>query len=165
SKLVIGPAGHCEWTNVKTDTGFDIVIEELRFFDHWLKEIENCVMREPAVYYYTYNAPADRQWQSATSWPLPNEKRVRYYLGDESLSTQEPATDATPDTAMVEYDVTADNRATKGLAYQTEPLDADVQVTGHPVADLWIASTDDDGDFVVTIEDLAPDGSATSYNM
>jgi putative CocE/NonD family hydrolase len=38
-------------------------------------------------------------------------------------------------------------------------------VTGHPVVELWIASTATDGDFVATLEDVAPDGSVASYNM
>ena len=57
ARLLVGPAPHCAWTQVKTDTGFDIVAEELRFFDYWLKGIRNGVMEEPAVTYYTYNAP------------------------------------------------------------------------------------------------------------
>ena len=59
AKLVIGPAGHCEWSAVNRDTGFDLVVEELRFFDRWLKDVDNCVMHEPPVY-YTYNAELDR---------------------------------------------------------------------------------------------------------
>ena len=55
--MLVGPAPHCAWTQVKTDTGFDIVAEELRFFDYWLKGVRNGVMEEPAVTYYTYNAP------------------------------------------------------------------------------------------------------------
>ena len=39
AKLLVGPAPHCAWTQVKTETGFDIVAEELRFFDYWLKGI------------------------------------------------------------------------------------------------------------------------------
>jgi uncharacterized protein len=165
TKMVIGPAGHCEWTKVKDDTGFDIVIEERRFFDRWLKDVENCVMREPPVYYYTYNAPAGREWRAASAWPLPEEQRTHYYFGEGVLSTQAPPAGTAADEAQVEYGVTPANRATKGLLYASEPLAEDLQVTGHPVVELWVASTATDGDFVVTLEDLAPDGTATSYFM
>jgi predicted acyl esterase len=47
-KLILGPGKHCDWATVLTDTGFDIVTEELRFFDYWLRGIDNGVMREPA---------------------------------------------------------------------------------------------------------------------
>jgi predicted acyl esterase len=164
AKLVIGPGTHCDWSTAKKESGFDLTIEELRFFDHWLKGADNCVMREPPVYYYTYNAEPGQEWQSASQWPLPNETRTRYYLGD-SLSTSAPAADAPPDTFTVQYDVTPENRADKGLLYATEPLAAKVQMTGHAVIELWIASTAADGDFIATLEDVAPDGSVSSYFM
>jgi predicted acyl esterase len=165
AKLVVGPAGHCEWTAVKRDAGFDLVIEERRFFDHWLKGIDNCVMDEPKVHYYTYNAASGAEWQSAEAWPLPAEKRTRYYFGESSLGTTAPAATTGMDAFEVEYDVTDANRADKGLVYATEPLTASTQVTGHPVVELWAASTANDGDFIVTLEDVAPDGTATSYFM
>jgi len=36
AKLIVGPAGHCGWSAVKSQTGFDITVEERRFFDYWL---------------------------------------------------------------------------------------------------------------------------------
>src|SRR5262249_12191337 len=54
-KMIFGPATHCDWTTVLKDTGFDIVVEEHRFFDYWLKGIKNGVMDENPVTYYTYN--------------------------------------------------------------------------------------------------------------
>jgi predicted acyl esterase len=164
-KLVVGPAGHCEWSAVKRDAGFDLVIEERRFFDHWLKDIDNCVMDEPKVHYYTYNAAPGEEWQSAEAWPLPSEQRTRYYFGEGSLGTTAPAEPAGMDVFEVDYAVTAVNRAETGLVYATEPLAAAIQVTGHPVVELWVSSTATDGDFVVTLEDVAPDGTATSYFM
>ncbi|HSW39193.1 MAG TPA: CocE/NonD family hydrolase, partial [Acidobacteriota bacterium] len=49
AKLIVGPAGHCGWLAVQQQTGFDITVEELRFFDYWLKGIENGVMDEDPV--------------------------------------------------------------------------------------------------------------------
>jgi predicted acyl esterase len=150
---------------VRSDTGFDLVIEELRFFDRWLKDIENCVDREDPVHFYTYNAAPDREWQSAPDWPLPNEQRTRYYFGDGSLDAAAPAAAEAMDEFQVAYNVTDANRTTTGLVYATEPLAQAVQVTGHPVVELWVASTAGDGDFVVTLQDVPPSGSATSYFM
>jgi predicted acyl esterase len=77
----VGPGGHCGWTAVQSQTKFDITVEERRFFDYWLKGIDNGIMKEDRVYYYTYNAPAGSEWRSAKQWPLLNEKRTKYYLG------------------------------------------------------------------------------------
>ncbi len=46
SKLLIGPWQHCRYE------GFDLVTERLRFFDYWLKDIDNGIMKEPPVYYH-----------------------------------------------------------------------------------------------------------------
>ncbi len=153
-KLIIGPGVHCDWFTSMKATGFDIVMEELRFFDYWLKGIDNGIMDEDPVYYYTYNAPKGLEWQSAPTWPLPAEQRVDFYLGAGSLSKSAPAEEG--------KDVTT----TQGtIVYETEALSQDVQVTGHPALRLWVSSTATDGDFVATLQDVAPDGELTSYNV
>ncbi|MBN2318752.1 MAG: CocE/NonD family hydrolase [Acidobacteria bacterium] len=165
AKLIIGPEGHCGWMNVESRTGFDITVEERRFFDYWLKGIDNGVMDEDPVYYYTYNAPAGSEWRSAEQWPLPDETRMRYYLGEGSLNTTEPAGMDQKDEITVAYDITPDTMTAKGLVYETDPLGEDVQVTGHPAINLWVSSTATDGDFIATIQDVGPDGAVASYNV
>jgi predicted acyl esterase len=165
AKLIVGPAGHCGWLAVQNQTGFDLTVEERRFFDYWLKGIDNGIMDEDPVYYYTYNAPAGSDWRSARQWPLPNEKRVQYYLGEGSLSTTAPTEADQKDVTTVAYDVTPGNMTSKGLIYETAPLSADVEVTGHPTINLWVSSTATDGDFIAAIQDVAPDGAVTSYNV
>jgi putative CocE/NonD family hydrolase len=165
AKLIVGPGGHCGWTAVQSQTKFDITVEEHRFFDYWLKGIDNGIMKEDPVYYYTYNAPAGAEWRSAKQWPLPNEQRTKFYLGKGALTTAAPMGVDQKDETTVAYDVTPAIMTTKGLAYVTVPLRTDVQVTGHPTINLWVSSAATDGDFVATIEDVAPDGSATSYNV
>lgn len=166
TKLVVGPASHCAWFTVQRQTGFDIVVEELRFFDHWLKGIDNGVMREPKVHYYTYNAEAGSEWRSANEWPLKNERRTPYYLGmNNTLLSSAPSAASGSDEKAVDYDVTPTTIAEKGISYATEALANDVQVTGHPVLDLWLASTASDTDVIATLQDLAPSGEAVSYNV
>jgi putative CocE/NonD family hydrolase len=58
----------------------DIVRWNLRWFDHHLKGINNGVADEPSIYYYTFNAPAGKEWQFASQWPLNNQKMTKYYL-------------------------------------------------------------------------------------
>jgi predicted acyl esterase len=157
-KLILGPATHCDWTTVLKNTGFDIVVEELRFFDYWLRDIDNGIMREPAVTYYTFNEDPARAWQYSPVWPLANEKRTEFYLGDGTLSAS--ATQSTADTKMqVNYDVTNDNFWDTGLSFTTAPLTADTQVTGYSVATLWISTTATDADVNARIDDVAPDGT------
>ena len=166
AKLIVGPEGHCGWLAVEKNTGFDITIEERRFFDYWLKGIDNGIMDEDRIYYYTYNAPAGSEWRSASQWPLPDEKRIKYYLGDGSLSTVEPTGSDQKDKTTVSYDLAPRGKMPAGgLIYETTPLSGDIQVTGHPAINLWVSSTASDGDFIATIQDVGPDGAVTSYNV
>ncbi|HKP64054.1 MAG TPA: CocE/NonD family hydrolase [Polyangiales bacterium] len=162
-KLIIGPAKQCDWATVKSDTGFDLMIEELRFFDYWLKDVDNEVMTEPQVHFYTYNAPKGMEWQSSVRWPMLNEQRTRYYLGEKTLAIG-PAPDG-KDEIKVDYSVTPETAAQKGLVYETEQLATDLQITGHPSMELWVSSTANDGDFVATLQDVAADGTVASYNV
>ncbi len=166
AKLIVGPEGHCGWLAVEKNTGFDITVEERRFFDYWLKGIDNGIMDEDPVYYYTYNAPAGSEWRSSPKWPLAGETRIKYYLGEGSLSTSEPAGVDQKDETTVSYDLPPRGRMpTGGLIYETAPLDKDLQVTGHPAINLWVSSTAADGDFLATIQDVGPDGTVHSYNV
>jgi putative CocE/NonD family hydrolase len=44
------------------------------------------------------------------------------------------------------------------LIYESAPLEADTEVTGHPLVTLHVASTADDGAFFVYLEDVDPSG-------
>ena len=74
-KVVIGP-----WFHVDRH-GLDDEAEHLRWYDHWLKGIDNGVMDEDPIHYWTLDAPEGEEWRSTSTWPLPNEQRVDFYLG------------------------------------------------------------------------------------
>ena len=171
AKLVVGPEAHCDWNDVKANSGFDIVTEELRFFDYWLKGVRNGVMDEPRVTYYTYNAPEGTAWRRAPTWPLPSEARTAFYLDEGALSRTKPAAGhdtVALNTILAPAVSTIGPKETPGqntLAYLTPPLTTDLEVTGHPVMNLWMAANAPDADVIARIEDVAPDGSARTYSM
>lgn len=181
-KIVIGP-----WSHTET-TGFDLVAEHLRWYDYWLKGIDNGVINEPPIYYYTMGAREGEEWRTARQWPLRNEKPTPYYfrsgpsgsvnsVNDGLLNTQ-PPTDATgQDDYIVDYTTTSGTATRwtngyggefdypdmtqndeKGLTYTTPPLDSDIELTGHPIVYLWVTSTATDGDFFVYLEEVDEDG-------
>jgi uncharacterized protein len=86
-------------------------VEELRFFDFWLKGVANGVMDEPRVTYFTYHAPGAKGWRTARTWPLPNEVRTRFYLAQNGLTEARPdgqaqdsaATGAAPNIASTKF--------------------------------------------------------------
>jgi predicted acyl esterase len=160
-KLILGPGKHCDWATVLTETGFDLVTEELRFFDYWLRGIDNGVMREPAVTYYTYNEAPERAWKTSKTWPLRGEKRTAFYLKAGGLANAKPTSADGVTRMRVQYDTAAEAFWTSGMSFVTEPLAKDTEVTGHPSARLWLATSGTDADIIARIDDVAPDGTHT----
>lgn len=180
-RLILGPWDHGGDHHIhplgKTSgTAFDHVGEVLRFLDHHLLETDTGIHDEPPVHYYTMG---ENRWKTADTWPPPGASpRTLFVSDDRSLATAPPA-----DNGQDEYEVDFDaglgndsqyhalaegtkvgypNRAKadgKLLVYETAPLDADAEVTGHPLVTLFVSSTAADGAFFVYLEDVAPDGT------
>jgi len=162
--------------------------EELRWFDYWLKGIDNGIMTEPPIRYQVMIAPKKNEWRTAEKWPLPMELPKKFYfhegpsgsvksVNDGILSTKPPSEISGEDNYTVDYTTTTgqasrwDNAVgggfgypdmtandQKGLTYTTEPLIEDLEVTGHPVVHLWTSSTATDGDFFVYLEEVDRQG-------
>lgn len=188
-KLVVGAWSHSPRDpEIQKEEYYPMGTEELRWFDYWLKGIDNGIMSEPAVRYQVMKSPKVREWRTAASWPVPEAKGVDYYLqtgpsgsvksvNDGALGPQKPAAKSANDAYVVDYTATSgtttrwDNAVgggfgypdmaandAKGLTYTTAPLTKDVEVTGHPVLRLWASSTADDADFFAYLEEVDPTG-------
>jgi uncharacterized protein len=105
-KIVIGPWAH-------PHVGLlDLFTEELRWYDYWLKGIDNGIMSEAPIYYFTMGEGKNSGWHSTWKWPLPEQKLTTYYfdgvkagsvdsVNDGSLSLALPV----PAPGMDEYQV------------------------------------------------------------
>jgi uncharacterized protein len=112
-RLIIGPwihssenrdyAGEAQFTK---DAALDLWAFHLRWFDHWLKGIDNGVDREPPVRIYVmgggdgHKTPEGRiwvggRWRDEQEWPLKRTQPASYYLhAGGVLSRAEPAHDS-----------------------------------------------------------------------
>jgi predicted acyl esterase len=133
--------------------GFDISIEHLRWFDYWLKGIDNGIMDEPLVFYEVANTGERRQ---ADQWP-PTAKEKSLYLGQGVLSSTPPQEGEM--SFKVDYALTREDRAVKGLQFTSDPFSDDCLLIGHAQADLTVETTAEDGDLLAYIQDIAPDGT------
>lgn len=166
SKLLIGPEIHCRWDLVEDHTGFPILAEQRRFFDHWLKGVDTGVMKEDPVTFYTYNAPKGREWRTVKTWPLPQEVRTNFYLGAKTLASKAPSAVRDQTTVSPAWPARTWNLpVTGGLAYETPPFTADFEVTGHPMVKLWLSTPSTDVDVVARLSDIAPDGKMRTYHL
>ncbi len=171
-KLWMGEWAHCQVGD------FPMEVEMLRFFDYFLKKIDNGWQREAPIYYRTVNAPAGKEWNSTDRWPLANAQNQTLHLAGGAapgvpgpLTTKLIGKPAASDKFVVDYDPKCSGKVDlyfmmwpctvnkHGLSYDTAPLTADTHIAGHPIADLWISSTTNDADLFVYLEDVAPTGA------
>lgn len=156
------------------------------FFDHYLAGLDNGFDKRPRVEVFTLG----RGWQFLSTWPPVDAKSTPYYLssggnaatlaGDGRLQL-EVARQESSDT--YNYDPANPVADTVGgscwgiarelgdrrpiemrndvLVYSTEPLDADVEVSGAITATLYASSSAVDTDFWVGLVDVRNDGYAT----
>jgi putative CocE/NonD family hydrolase len=182
SRLILGPWGHGGRYSVSPTsagaTRFDHQRELIEFFDPHLRDQGGAPPVDRPVRYYTM---VEDRWKETDDWP-PQAISVAYYLGAEGALARVPpvekgASDVYEvdlsvgtgresrwDTLMSEGPVAYPDRAEQDrrlLVYETKPLDADLEVTGHPTVTLRVASTAPDGAFFAYLEDVAPGGTVT----
>jgi hypothetical protein len=158
----------------------------LRWFDYWLKDIDNGIMDEPPIVYCVMGAPRSDMIRWASQWPLPEARPTKYHfcagpsnsvasVNDGSLS-RSPG-DSGFDSYTVDYtttsgsetrwtpgepayqDMTPNDR--KALTYTTPPLTDSIEVVGHPVVHVWLQSVADDVDLFAYLEDVDAQGHST----
>jgi putative CocE/NonD family hydrolase len=174
-RLWMGGWGHCQIGD------FPMGTELLRFFDHYLKRIDNGWDREPPIYYYTIGAAEDDRWTGAASWPpaastielfprgeaapgvpgrLAREPDRATQASDEFTVDYQPVCAADVDMYFMFWPCVIEDH---GLSYTTAALAADLHIAGHPVVDLQVSSTTPDADLFVYLEDVAPDGAISIF--
>ncbi|MFO7707364.1 MAG: CocE/NonD family hydrolase [Desulfobacterales bacterium] len=187
-RLVVRPLDHSGVEKNRPD--LDYGVEAHRWFDYWLKRIGNGIMQEPPVHYYVMGAPEKDAWRSSDRWPVAGHESTAHYFGggrtgrsaspdDGSLAGRPPDASEGQDDYRVDYSTTSgknsrwtavnwphrypDMRANdrKALTYTTAPLETDLEIIGHPIVHLWLATAAADIDAFVYLEAVGPDGSST----
>ncbi|MFH1569748.1 MAG: CocE/NonD family hydrolase, partial [Gemmatimonadota bacterium] len=196
SKLVVGPWPHALSTSTRTgDVDFgpgslaDLDGLELRWFDRWLRGLDNGIAAEAPLRLFIMGT---NQWRDEAEWPLDRTRWEKWHLhsggrastviGDGVLSPDGPA-DEPPDhfTYDPEYPVPTrggnnccspelvpwgpqDQRCVEMradvLCYTSEPLAEDLEVTGPVKLVLYAATDGEDTDWTAKLVDVRPDGYA-----
>jgi len=170
-RLLIGPWFHAE------TSGIDRTALQLRWFDHWLKGIENGVMEEAPVMYYVMGR---EEWKLSADWP-PETQQLTYYLhpgtdaprhsiNDGVLSRDPPLSDEggdkishdpqrpVPSVGHRNVDLRRGER--RMLTYTTEPLQRDVEVVGSVRVHLSFSTRATDVDWIAKLTEVLPGGES-----
>jgi putative CocE/NonD family hydrolase len=152
--------------------------EQLRFYDAYLKNVNNGIPGERVIYYYTLGSET---WQKTDTWPPGGVKYERWYFApDRLLSPLMPAGKEGSDGYSVDFSATTgkNNRwwslgpaynqplsypdreaqSEKLLTYTSLPLEEDLEVSGYPIIHLHVRSSEPDVAFFIYLEDVHPQG-------
>ncbi len=198
--LVLGPWNHSGMARGNPIGAYDFgmrstggVIDadgaQLRWFDRWLRGIENGVDDEPPVRLFVMGS---NQWRDEREWPLARTDWQEWFLhsggranslnGDGALNRELPASEP-PDSyvynprdpvptmggglccnAVVSQGGAYDQRPVEArgdvLVYTTPPLDQPVEVTGPVKLILCASSSAPDTDWTAKLVDVSPCGYA-----
>ena len=132
-------------------------VEALAWFDHWLKDRDTGIMEGPPIRYFM---PGADEFLTAETWPPQPETEQRWHLcpdgslgeADEGQRAFWYAGTGTPQQAPDLPDL---------LQYETSPLTADIDFVGAPTLRLVASITAPECGWIVTLQDVAPDGTAT----
>ena len=163
--------------------------EEKRWFDYWLKGIDNGIMDEPPLRLFIMGI---NQWRDEHEWPLARTEWQRWHLrsdgdansvrGGGRLSIDMPEDEpqdrfvydpefpvqtvggnncCSPDIVpWGPYDQRAVEMRSDVLCYTSEPLEDDMEVTGPIKMVLYAATDGPDTDWTTKLVDVFPTGYA-----
>ena len=138
--------------------------ELLRWYDYWLKGIDNGVMEEPPIRIWVRGANENR---FGKEWPLKETRWVKFYLSEDSTLKCDAPPDADeavdsflykPQFPIMRNAVPLDPRPGY-LCYTTEPLTEELEITGPLALYLYGSISSEDADWIVKLTDVNPDGT------
>ncbi len=133
-------------------------VEDLRkFFDHFLKDVDNGWENTPRVRIDIMDTPTSSVHRTETEWPLSRTRHRSLYL---DAATGSLATSPVPAEAQTSYDASA------GSAVFDFPVDQDTELTGHMSLRLWVeARGNNDMDLFVVVQKIGRDGARVDFRV
>ena len=181
-RIMLGPWDHGARVNVspwrsRVEPELPMLGEVLRFFDQHLAGRDTGLPDEAPIHYFAMHA---EEWRAAESWPPVKGSRQLFTAPDHRLakspsekaaSTAYQADFSIGSGAQTRYeriagidatDYYADWTEREGglLSFTTEPLAAPLEIAGHPVVSLWLASSEPDAAVCVYLSEVEADGAA-----
>jgi uncharacterized protein len=157
-------------------------MDQLRYFDYWLRGIDTGIIDEPPVKLMirTGGDTKNYKFRFEHEWPIARTKWTKMYLKlrtEQQNGNAEPegeiVTEPPPAAVATKYAASPPSHAgvsssapshalgsvdRTGISFLSAPLTEDTEITGPIVLVLWVSSTSEDMDIFATIRNIDPDG-------
>ncbi len=158
----MGLASKQKWLKVQSGSYFatffrpESVALQRRFFDRYLKGVDNGWEKEPRVE-IAIRQPGDsvKRVIKATAWPLQGTKWTRLYLdaSKKSLESSRPAAESGASYPAL----------SAGVTFSTAPLERELEFAGPLKAKLFVSCDKPDMDIFVTLQAFEPSGKEVTF--
>ena len=182
-RLILGPWAHASTETSLPGPNVDLLPEMVRWWDRWLKGVDNGVDREPPILVFARRSTKPQpdlvevrgEWRYEAGWPLDRGRELPLPFGN-AVAVGRPASD--PDELEVRGDVgwTAwiscaghlpygqpqDQRPDEAwsLVYEWPPLAEELEILGHPRVDVTVTSSAPVAYLSAKLCDVFPDGTS-----
>ncbi|MBS3652085.1 CocE/NonD family hydrolase [Pseudaminobacter sp. 19-2017] len=189
TKCIMGPWAHVYPHDGVPAPQIGFLQEAVRWFDHFLKGVDNGVMEESKLRAYivdsappqTHYEFREGRWIGEADWPSPNVQERRFNLTDAGLSVSPGTLSETtlPYNLLVgqfggdwgaiamPHEQAPDQRYDDSLSltFDSEPLDEPMEILGNGRLDIKVAADKPLAQLAVRLSDVRPDGSVTKMAM
>ena len=172
AKFLAGPGDHCV-----PPPGFDFTGEVTRYFDHYLKGVDNGIEKAPRATYWVTGLNGTGGYVRSDQLPGVEARPLPWFLGDRRDGAVRSENDGTlggapggqgRDAFTVDYDLPpADYFAfwpkpmnAHGLSYTSAALAEPMTLIGFPVARLTVTASDPEANLFVYLDQIDRDGKA-----
>jgi putative CocE/NonD family hydrolase len=181
-RIMLGPWDHGARVNVspwraRVEPELPVLGEVLRFFDQHLAGRDSGLAAEDPIHYFAMHA---EEWRAARAWPPTKVQRTLFTGAGGKLVANgkgEPA----KETVQVDFAFgTGEQTRYERIAgidakayyadwgkreaalpqFTSEPLAEPLEIVGHPVVSLWLASSEPDAALFVYLSEVEADGTS-----
>ena len=139
------------WTEFYTGYGVSL---QKRFFDHFLKGVDNGWADQPKVMLRVRTVDGGFKDRTEDEWPIARTRWTTLYL-DPGAGILSDAPPSSP--SLAAFNALQDD----GVTMSTPPLEEEIEITGPVAAKLFVSSSASDADLFLVLRVFDPAGDET----
>jgi putative CocE/NonD family hydrolase len=183
TKCIMGPWAHLYPHDGSPGPAIGFLQEAVRWYDYWLKNIENGVMEEPKLRAYIQDSEPPQthyevrkgRWVGENEWPSSTIQERAWYLSAGGLHEQAeplPEKELPYNLAVGQFggdggavampsELAPDQRYDDALSlcFDSEPLSEPLEILGAPLLHLQLCADKPNAMIAARLNDIRPDGS------